>query len=89
MGIMLGNMTTAQIQKRAEIQLTEQEFKDMEDCRQDNAQSIAPDKWHCFDIPFTIVCGSMATAVKIHDILKKYSDRMKGTIEIAINEEGK
>ena len=51
--------------------------------RQSNAQKIEDGKFHIFDIPRMILCGSYDTAVKVHEILKKYN--IKGRIDISID----
>ena len=84
MNMLLGNLNTKQIQERLGITLTTEETTRLESMRQDNAQSIASDKWHGFDIPFNIVCGSRETAVKIYGILKPYSEFMKEQLQISI-----
>ena len=86
MSILLGNMSVEEIEKRLNIELTDEERLFLSNTRQQEAANIAEDKWHCFDMPFVIVCGSYDFAVKVHEILKSYSSKMKGTIQIAINE---
>ncbi len=85
MSIMLGNLSVKQITERLGIEITEDERKALEDSRQENAQNIAPDKWHGFDIPFMIVCGSRDAAVKVMEILKPYSNKMRCPIQIGFN----
>lgn len=85
MNIYLGNLTVGQITERLEITLTDEEILIMNKSNQESAQNIAPDKWHCFDIPFTIACGSMDMAIKIRDLLSPYSEKMKQPLQISIN----
>ena len=83
MGIMLGNLTLSQIESRLGITLTEQERELLNPMRQENAQNIAIDKWHCFDIPFMIVCGNKDTACMVRDIFAKYAGDMKTPLQIS------
>ena len=85
--MMLGNFSPQDIERRLQITLTDNERKTLEDSRQENVSiPIAPDKWHCFDIPFVIAAGSMDMAIKIRDILAKYQKEMKGQVQISISQ---
>ena len=77
MGIMLGNQTPDQIARRLKIELTEEHKKQLLDAWQQKAEDIAKDKWHCFDIPFMMVCGNKATAERFRDLFMEY-DLSKG-----------
>jgi len=77
MGIMLGNLTPDQIARRLKIELTEEHKKQLLDAWQQKAEDIAKDKWHCFDIPFMMVCGSKSTAERFRDLFLTY-DLSKG-----------
>lgn len=77
MDIYLGNLSVKQMEKRLGIILKDEDVKVLNSMREDNAQNIADDKWHCFDIPFAIRCGSMDAAIIVRDILSPYSDKMK------------
>ena len=72
MGIMLGNLTVDQIEKRLQIPLTEQHKKELFESWQPKAEHIESGKWHWFDIPFYMVCGDRATAEKWRDIFMTY-----------------
>ena len=82
MSIYLGNLSVKQIEERLSIYLSSEERKILIDSREQKAEHIPEGKWHCFDIPFIILCGSMDTAKKIRDILAPYSDKMACKIEI-------
>ena len=86
MVIMFGNFSVADMEERLGIKLPEEKAKELNAMRYENANNIPADKWHCFDIPFTIVCGSMETAIKVRDILEPYSSSMKCALQIAIRE---
>lgn len=85
MGILLGNLNTKQIQQRLGITLPEEDVSTLDSMRQEKAENIASDKWHCFDIPFTMVCGSMEAATKVYEILKPYSSQMNEPLQISID----
>lgn len=82
--MMIGNLTIEQIEERLGIKLTSEERRFLFRTRQLKATEIGEYKWHCFDIPFAMVCGSMRMATDIYNILKKYSDDMKEQLHISI-----
>lgn len=85
MGICLGNLSVRQIEDRLSIELSEDDRGALSASRQQMAENIAPGKWHCFDLPFVVVCGDMDTAIKVRDILTPYADKMSGQIQISID----
>ena len=82
MSIMLGNFTVTEIEMRLGIKLPEEKAKELSNMQHENASSIPADKWHCFDIPFTLVCGSEELAIKVREILEPYAEKMTGSIAI-------
>lgn len=81
MGIMLGNLSVRDIEKRLFIELKEEDKEALETGRQQSANGPwPPGSWHCFDIPFLIQCDGMETAKKVADILNKYP--LKGAVQI-------
>ena len=84
--IYLGDLSVDQIQARLGITLPPDAIAELNASRQQRADNIAPDKWHCFDIPLVIACGSMDMAVRVRDILSPHSGDMKESIQIAIDE---
>ena len=72
MGIMLGNLTLKQIEDRTGIELSAEDRAELSGMRQEKAENIASGKWHCFDLPFMIVCGDKPTAEKMLKILSAY-----------------
>lgn len=80
MSVMLGNYKVEDIENR----LTDEERNTLSSMQQDATSEIANNEWHCFDIPFTILCGSYETALSVHNILKKYEDEMNDRIDIAV-----
>lgn len=81
MGIMLGNLSVREIEKRLSIDLKDEDREFLEGSRQESANGPwEPGSWHCFDIPFLIQCDGMETAKKVADILGEYP--LKGTVQI-------
>ena len=84
--MMLGNFTVEQMEERLGITLVDDDREFFKQSRQEKVANIANDKWHCFDIPFIIVCGSMKMAIKVRDILQPYEKQMKCKIDIGVDE---
>ena len=80
----LGNLTVRCVEKRLGIEITDSERQELEAMRQDYADGIAADKWHGFDIPFVIACGSTQVAQRIAEILSPYGKEMKRAIRIGV-----
>ena len=83
MGIYLGNLSAKQIADRLSIKMTDEEIAEMESFRCHEAD-VKMGRWHCFDIPFTCACGCMEAAIKVIDIMQKYSSDMKGQFQISL-----
>lgn len=88
MNIMLGNLNVAEIQKRLGIDFPTEIIEFMEQNHQSSAQDVQSGKWHCFDIPFNLVCGDVETAKKIYGALKEQSSQCKEPLRISVNEKG-
>lgn len=86
MNIYLGNLDIEDIERRAGVEFS-QALKDyMKDKKQDEAKNIAEGKWHCFDIPFVLVCGGMGIATDIYEHLKPMSGNFKEPLQIALSD---
>ena len=72
MGIMLGNLTVRQIEDRTGIKFSDKDVAELNEMRQEKAENIESGKWHCFDLPFMIMCGDKPTAEKILNMLNVY-----------------
>lgn len=83
--MMLGNLTVSQIEKRLGIEFPEDIREFMKQTHQSRAENIEEGKWHCFDIPFNLVCGDMETATKIFEGLKSQSDKCKEALQISLS----
>lgn len=86
MSIMLGNLNVSQIEKRLGIDFPDEIREFMKNTHQDSASNVVSGKWHCFDIPFTIVCGDMETAKKIFDSVSNRASEVKEALEFSIRE---
>jgi hypothetical protein len=81
--MMLGNLKITEIEKRLGVEFPKKLIEFMEERHQESANNVQKGKWHCFDLPFTLVCGDMETASEIHNHLKDL-DGFKTTIQIAL-----
>lgn len=74
---MLGNLSVKQIESRLGIEFP-QEIRDfMGKTHEPNANKIPKGKWHCFDMPFNLMCGDMETATRIFESVKEKSTECK------------
>ena len=78
----IGDFNTTDIEKKLNITLSDTDRDKLESMRQSKANDIIPGKWHCFDMPFQILCGDKGTASLVYDILAPYRAQMKGIIQI-------
>lgn len=85
MSIMLGNLSVEQIEKRLGIEFPENIKDFMNKNHQTEANHIQKGKWHCFDIPFNIVCGDMETASKIYNSVKDKSHECKENLQFSLS----
>ncbi len=85
--IMLGNLTISEIESRIGIPFPEEIREFMDETHQDEASKIKPGKWHCFDIPFCLVCGDMKTAEKIYYSVKDRASEVKEQLKFSLSQE--
>lgn len=88
MSIYLGNLSAEDIERRAGVQFPAELHEYMADKHQERASNVAAGKWHCFDIPFVLVCGDMQTATIIHGHLRDLGQQFKQPLQIALQEGG-
>ena len=86
MNIMLGNLSVKQIEERLGIEFPEETRDFMNKSHQSEASKIQPGKWHCFDLPFNMVCGDYDTAKKFYESVKDKSEQCKTSLQISIQE---
>jgi hypothetical protein len=84
MSIMLGNLSVAEMESRLGVAFPTEARKALEASRQDLASPVAAGKWHCFDMPFMLLCGDMPTADKIHKMLQPLGAQMKCQLQIGV-----
>ena len=82
---MLGNLSVSQIEKRLGIEFPEETRDFMNQTHQAEAANIVKGKWHCFDIPFNLVCGDVETATKIYNSVKERSNECKETLQFSLS----
>lgn len=85
MDIMLGNLSVAEIESRLGINFPQEIVDFMNKNHQASAQNVQSGKWHCFDIPFNLVCGDVETAKTIYGALKEQSGKCKESLRILVN----
>ena len=66
MSIYLGNLSIKEMEARTGVTFPADLVEEMEKTHQSEASNIKPGHWHCFDIPFMLVCGDRPTAEKIY-----------------------
>lgn len=82
---MLGDQTVSQIEKRLGIDFPEDVKEFMQQTHQSAASNIAKGKWHCFDLPFNLVCGDIETATKIFNSVKDRSSECKEQLQFSLS----
>jgi hypothetical protein len=84
MNIYLGNFSISQMEERLDIKFPNELVTYMTNKHQDSAGKLAKDKWHCFDIPFVLVCENIEMATVIYNYLKPFTHDMKDQMMISI-----
>lgn len=82
--MMLGNLSVEQIEKRTGVDFPEEIRVFLKENHQSEAANVKKGKWHCFDIPFTMVCGDIETATKIYESVKDKSSAFKERMQISV-----
>ena len=84
MNIMLGNLTVEEMENRLGITLSDEHRKAFKDSRQEkvNNTPLEDGRWHCFDIPFMLMCDTMTTAEKFRNIIQQYKITKNVTFQI-------
>ena len=86
--MMLGNLTIQEIEKRVGVTFPIELVELLEKTKQESASNIQEGKWHCFDIPFTMVCGDKKIAQEIYDYLRPMASSFKQQLGISISGKG-
>lgn len=82
---MLGNLNVNQIEKRLGINFPDDIREMMKKTNQSRAENIEKGKWHCFDIPFNLVCGDIEIATKIFESVKEKSEECKEKLQFSLS----
>jgi hypothetical protein len=82
---MLGNLNVKQIENRLGIEFPKDVREFMNKTNQSRAERIEKGKWHCFDIPFNLVCGDMDVATKIFESVKDKSSECKEQLKFSLS----
>ena len=85
MSIMLGNLSVKEIEERLGIEFPDDIKMFMKKTHQPQANNIQKGKWHCFDMPFNLVCGDMETALKIYNSVKNKSEEVKEPLSFSLS----
>lgn len=86
MALYLGNLSVDEIEKRIGVDFPEEIRKFMNETREMSAQKTPVGKWHCFDVPFMLVCGDMDTAKKIYNSVKDRSSEIIEPLRIGLSQ---
>jgi len=89
MDVMLGNLSVSQIEARLGIAFPKEIQDFMNNSHQSEASNVAKGKWHCFDIPFNIVCGDVDVATKIYNSVKEKAGLCKEPLQFSIQNQPK
>ena len=88
MSIYLGNLSITRMEDRMGIKFPEPFRTELGKTKQESADTskLKKDGWHCFDMPFTLVCGSMEFAQNIADELKPLIPDITTPLQVSIQE---
>lgn len=81
--MMFGNLSIEEMQQKAGVDFPPDVVEFMRDKHQPEADNIQFGKWHCFDMPFRLVCGDIGTAYEIHGRLLPISNAFKTPLQIS------
>jgi len=84
MSILLGNLSIEDMEKRCGVKFPKELVAFMKPRRQNDASVITHGKWHCFDIPFSLVCGDMQTAKEIYKYLSPMAQEFNEPLQISL-----
>ena len=82
--MMLGNLSIEQMERRMGIIFPINLKEILTKYHQDKATDIRPGYWHCFDMPFTMVCGNKDLAQLVYKELSPFVKDIKTPLEVAI-----
>jgi len=81
---MLGNQSVEQMEKRMGIDFPVELKEVLHKYHQAEASNIADGYWHCFDLPFVMVCGNNDLAQFVYKHLSPMNDKMTEQLQVSI-----
>ena len=85
MNIFLGNLGIEEIEKRVGIKFPQELIDFMVPRKQNVTSNIKTGQWHCFDIPFNLVCGDRQMAEEIYKYLSPMTKEFKEPLQISLS----
>lgn len=86
--MMLGNLSLETMEQRAGVIFPEAFKSKMSGCRQENVSiPIAIGKWHCFDMPFCLVCGGKELQMFVAEQLSPLGADFKQPLSVGYTDE--
>ncbi len=86
--MMLGNLSVAQMEKRMGITFPIELKEILYKYHQENvSMPIADGFWHCFDMPFIMVCGNNDLASLMVEKLGPLSNKIISPLRISVTEQ--
>ena len=85
MRIFLGNLSIEEMESRVGVKFPKGLVEYMSSRKQNNASNVKPGKWHCFDIPFILICGDRKTADEIYKYLEPLSEDFQERLQISLS----
>ena len=84
--MMLGNLSIKKMEDRMGIEFPEELKNVLLKCRQENVSiDMKEGFWHCFDLPFTFVCGGKDLAELMVEHLTPMVAKMTTPLHVAIS----
>lgn len=84
--MMLGNLSLERIEKRTGVVFPEPFRSKFTKLHQSSANNIKKGKWHCFDIPFMLVCGGKELFEEVKENLLPLSDKFEVALNVSYTE---
>jgi hypothetical protein len=81
---MLGNLYLEQMEKRMGIEFPEELKTVLNQYHQSEANNIKEGFWHCFDLPFTFVCGGPDLAELMVKHLSPMTDKIISPLQVSV-----
>ena len=89
MAIMLGDLSLKQMGDRLGVKIPEPFRTKFDKKHQDKAKNIQVGEWHCFDIPFNLICGDIKIAQSFYGVMKEFASDVKEQLYVSIVDKNK